>query len=180
MSEGRDLTITIHERNRTEKPFVSNSYTLSTPSASHAPPSHCVGLFDGDGSTVVAARLQKRYERRPRYKTRQDRYEPKVASCPRSSNPHPEKTKKRRPAIRKSSKHTWMSESFKPTNVRQGRLTVSTHGVILLSGQLLIMHAGHSDSWIQILGWVSSGKARPLPQSSYVSVRIRQIPLSAL
>jgi hypothetical protein len=115
--------VAIRKGGRTEEQLLS-SHTAPIASASRAPPNPWVTISSGEDST---AGICNKYERRPRHKTKEDRYEPKAAFPSESSIHHSKKIKKRKTATRKNRKHTWANESFKATNAKQGRLSVSPH-----------------------------------------------------
>jgi hypothetical protein len=62
-----------------------------------------------------------RYDKNPRRKTREDRYEPRIGTTQKSGNHGSGQDSKR---LRKGRKRSEISGSFQPTNVTSGRLTV--------------------------------------------------------
>jgi hypothetical protein len=65
-----------------------------------------------------------RYDKNPRRKTREDRYEPRVGTTQKSGNHGSRQDSKSKARPRKARKRSEISGSFQPTNVMSGRLTV--------------------------------------------------------
>ena len=104
------------------------------------------------------------YERRVRRKTREDRYEYKAAGYPSQQSRH-QKDKRQRP--RRFGKQT-LDDAFHASCVARERLTVgvSQHPTFMNPW------SNFNDSCNQTQPWVSSIRARPRLQSSFVVVSV--------
>lgn len=118
---------------RTSKSHVGDIGTPGHPNSFHADRHHhrpgapvSVRETSGSGQNAAGLAIGKTYERKPRRKTRQDRYEPKDAAA-RVQQTNRDDKDGREPSSRKRKRKggkTRPEDAFQAPNVSQGRLTV--------------------------------------------------------
>lgn len=113
------------------------------------------GERDKTNPAPASAKKRKEFERRPRHKTRQDRYEPKDGKRSKSKQRRSNQGKRRRSLRKNGRKHSLIEDNFRSSSVMQKRLTVRKPSPVMENGLLKILASS-----TLITDWAFSRKAK--------------------